>query len=132
MLDDMELLDTVYAACWKNAELTALLGNPTTPKARSERIHREITPMSYATADNVNFISMYFSSATETDNIYAIRGFLTVDYYCKSHGDIKKLKRIVTQILQDMDIFCTSRASIASDVKGVFIYSEKYRPLIWA
>jgi hypothetical protein len=132
MLDDMDLLDEIYAACWKNTELTALLGNPKTAAERSARIHREVTPLSYATADNVNFISMYFNSATETDNIYAIRGFLIVDYYGKSRGDIKRMKKIVTEIMQDKDIFCTSRGSIPSDAKGVYIYSEKYRPLIWA
>ena len=132
MLDDMELLDELYAACWKNAELASLLSNPSTPKERSERIHREITPMSYATAEKVNFISMYFGSATETDNIYVIRGFLIVDYYARSRNDIKKMKSLVSEILQDKDIFRVSAGSIPSETKGVFIYSEKYRPLVWA
>lgn len=132
MIDDMDLLNVLYSKFCKNEELMALLGNPKTPEERNARIHREIMPLDYATSENVNFISMYLSSATETDNQYVTRGFLNIDYFTSSRSDLGKIKRIVTDILQEMDIFCCSMYNAPSITKGVYRYSQKFRPLLWA
>lgn len=132
MLSDRELLNTIYKKLWENQDLSKLLGSPKNAAERNLRIHRGITPLSYATADNVNFISIYLSSATETDNIYVVRAFLNVDYYGRSHSDLMAMSEIVNDILQRMDIFCTSKYDIASDTKGVYRYTQKFRPLIWS
>lgn len=132
MTEDLELLNVLYAKFCKNDELMGLLGNPKTPKERVARIHREITPLEYATEKNVNFISMYLSSATETDNIYVVRAFLNMDYYAASREELARMKRIVTEILRDMDIFCVSTYNVPSDTKGVYRYKQMFRPLIWS
>ena len=132
MNDDLGLLNVLYKKFCQNDELMELLGNPQTPEERVARIHREITPLEYATADNVNFISMYLSSATETDNLYVVRAFLNIDYYAASREELARIKSIVTEILRDMEIFCTSMYNVPSDTKGVYRYTQKFRPLIWS
>ena len=132
MRDDLELLNVLYKKFCQNDELMELLGNPQTPEERVARIHREITPLEYATADNVNFISMYLSSATETDNLYVVRAFLNIDYYAGSREELARMKSIVTEILRGMDIFCTSMYNAPSDTKGVYRYKQMFRPLIWS
>lgn len=132
MRDDLDLLNVLYAKFCQNDELMELLGNPKTPEERVARIHREITPLEYATVDNVNFISMYLSSATETDNLYVVRAFLNIDYFAGSREDLARMKRIVTEILRGMDIFCTSMYNVPSDAKGVYRYKQMFRPLIWS
>lgn len=132
MLSNRELLNEIYKKLWQNEKLVKLLGNPKTPAERTERIKRGITPLTFATADKVNFINIYLSSATETDNIYVDRAFLNVTYYGKTYNDLMDMSEIVHDILQDMDIFCSSMYDVASDVKGVYIYTQKYRPMIWA
>ena len=112
MTGDLELLNVLYAKFCKNDELMGLLGNPKTPKERVARIHREITPLEYATEKNVNFISMYLSSATETDNIYVVRAFLNVDYYAASREQLARMKSIVTEILRDMDMYHVKLANV--------------------
>lgn len=132
MNDDLGLLNVLYKKFCQNDELMELLGNPQTPEERVARIHREITPLEYATADNVNFISMYLSSATETDNLYVVRAFLNIDYFAASREEMAQMKSIVTEILRDMDIFCTSMYNVPSDTKGVYRYKQMFRPLIWS
>ena len=101
MYGDLELLDVLYERLYKNADLVKLLGNPQTPVERNERIRREITPVKFATVDKLNFISMYFSSATETDNIYVVRGFLCVDYFAKSREELCKIQAVAKQIFEE-------------------------------
>ncbi len=132
MYKDLELLDELYARLYENEELTALLDNPVTASERNERIRRELTPLKFATVDNVNFLSMYFSSGTETNNIYVIRGFLHVDYFTKTREDCRSIQSIVNKILEENYLLRVSFANEASYTKGVFGYSEKYRPLIFA
>ena len=132
MRNDLDLLDVLYKKFCQNDELMELLGNPQTTDEKVARIHREITPLEYATVDNVNFISMYLSSATETDNIYVVRAFLNIDYYAGSPSDMARMKSIVTEILRGMDIFCTSMYNVPSDTKGVYRYKQMFRPLIWS
>lgn len=132
MLTNNELLNEIYKKMWQDEGLAALLGNPKTPQEKRSRIIRGVTPLSYATADHVNFINLYLSSATETDNLYVVRAFLNVDYYGRSHADLMKMSQIVSELLQKMDIFCTSMYDIPSDTKGVYRYTQKFRPLVWA
>lgn len=132
MTEDLELLNILYAKFCQNDDLMKLLGNPQTSEERVARIHREITPLEYATEKNVNFISMYLSSATETDNIYVVRAFLNIDYFAASMSELARMKSIVTEILRDMDIFCTSMYNVPSDTKGVYRYTQKFRPMIWS
>ena len=132
MTDDLDLLDDLYKRFLADPELFTLLGSPKSPEERNERVHRELTPMSYATINRVNFISIYLSSATETDNKYVVRGFLNVEFYGKSRTDIKKMKKRVESIMDDLDMTCTSKYNVPSDTKGIHRYTLKYRPLVWA
>ena len=132
MYGDLELLDELYDRLYRNADLVKLLGDPKTPVERNERIRREITPVKLATADKVNFVSMYFSSATETDNVYVARGFLNVDYYAKSREDLRKIQTLVKAVFEDNYLLRVSFQNVESYTKGVFCYTEKYRPLIFA
>ncbi|BAL84684.1 hypothetical protein SELR_pSRC400330 (plasmid) [Selenomonas ruminantium subsp. lactilytica TAM6421] len=132
MLSRRELFGKIYQELWKDADLAKLLGNPKTPQERSERIRMGITPLSYATADKVNFISMYLSSTTETENIYAVRAFLNVDYYGKSYSDLLQMSEIVGRVMERLGILCDSSYDVASNTKGVYIYTQKYRPIIWS
>lgn len=132
MTDDFGLLDEVYSMLCKNRELMALLGSPKTPSERNNKIRREITPLSFVTVENLNFMSIYLSSTTETDNIYVVRAFLNVDYYAKSREELAKIKRLVTETLREKDYFAGSMYSIPSETKGVYSYTQKFRPLIFA
>ena len=132
MYGDLELLDVLYERLYKNADLVKLLGNPQTPVERNERIRREITPVKFATVDKLNFISMYFSSATETDNIYVVRGFLCVDYFAKSREELCKIQAVAKQIFEENYLLRTSFRNEDAYTKGVFWYVERYRPLIFA
>lgn len=132
MTDDMELSDLIYEKLIQNKEFMNLVGNPKTAKERNVRIRREICPMEYATAENVNFISMYLSSATETDNLYVTRGFFNIDFYTKNREDCRKMKTIVMDIMNSMDFHCVSMYNTQADAKGVFKYTQKYRPLLWS
>ena len=132
MYGDLELLDVLYERLYKNADLVKLLGNPQTPVERNERIRREITPVKFATVDKLNFISMYFSSATETDNIYVVRGFLCVDYFAKSREELCKIQAVAKQIFEENYLLRTSFRNEDSYTKGVFWYIEHYRPLVYA
>ena len=132
MYGDLELLDVLYERLYKNADLVKLLGNPQTPVERNERIRREITPVKFATVDKLNFISMYFSSATETDNIYVVRGFLCVDYFAKSREELCKIQAVTKQIFEENYLLRTSFRNEDSYTKGVFWYIEHYRPLVYA
>lgn len=132
MTDDLGLLDDLYHQFCQNTDLMKLLGNPQTPQARNDRIRRELTPLSYATTNNVNFISIYLSSATETENIYVVRAYLHVEYYTKSREDLAKIKRLVTEILRDNGYFATSMYNLPSETKGIYRYIQSFRPLIFA
>lgn len=132
MYDDLELLDELYSELYKDEELIRLLGEPSTPTERNEKIRREITPIKFATADNVNFISMYFGSGTETDNIYVVRGFLHVDYFTKSREDFRSIQSIVRAVFEENYLLRVSFANESTYTKGIFCYSEKYRPLVFA
>lgn len=132
MLSRRELLTRIYQEVWKDKELAKLLGNPKTSKARSEKVRMGITPLSYATAEKVNFISIYLSSCTETENVYAVRAFLNVDYYGKSWSEAMKMSEIVGDIMERMGILCESSYDVASPAKGVYVFTQKYRPIIWS
>lgn len=132
MTDDLGLLDDLYHQFCQNADLMKLLGSPQTPQARNDRIRRELTPLSYATTNNVNFISMYLSSATETENIYVVRAYLHIEYYTKSREDLAKIKRLVTEILRDNGYFAVSMFNLPSETKGIYRYVQSFRPLIFA
>ena len=132
MIDDMDLLDEIYFALKTNDRFCELVGRPKTTQLWEEKIRREICPDDEVSASKLNFISIYLSSATETDNVYVSRGFLNVDYYCKSRIECREMKRIVKSVLEDMGMFCTSMYNTASGIKGVYKYTQKYRPLVWA
>lgn len=132
MYGDLELLDVMYNKLWKAEGLAELLGDPKTPRERNERIRREITPDKLVTVDKVNFLSMYFSAAIETNNIYVVRGFLHVDYYTKNREDLRKIQRIVKREFEKNYLLRTSFCNFESYTKGVVCYEEKYRPLIFA
>lgn len=122
----------IYRDFWKNTELTALLGNPKTPGERAEKIRRSITPLYYETANKLNFLDIYISSTTETDNIYVTRAFFTVDFYCKSITDMNRMIDLVGDILLNRNIMCENQHGIASETKGVYRYRMIFRPLIWS
>ena len=132
MYGDLELLDVLYKQLYRNEELVQLLGNPSTPVERNERIRREITPVKLISIDKVNFISIYFSSATETNNIYVARGFLNVDYYTKSREDLSAIQSIVKRILEENYLLRVSFRDESTYTKGVCCYVERYRPLVFA
>ncbi len=132
MLSRRELFSRIYQEMWKDKELAKMLGNPQTPQGRSERVRMGITPLSYATADKVNFISMSMSSTTETENKHAVRAFLCIDYYGKTFSDALKMSEIVGRIMEELDIMCESSYDVASDTKGVYIFKQNYRPIIWS
>ena len=132
MLSRRELLTRIYQEVWKDKELAKLLGNPKNSKARSEKVRMGITPLSYATADKVNFISMYLSSCTETENVYAVRAFLNIDYYGKSWNDSLKMSEIMGSIMERLGILCESSYDVAPISKGVYVFAQKYRPIIWS
>lgn len=132
MYGDSELLDELYYKLFANADLARLLGDPQSSVERNEKIRREITPVKFATVDKLNFIAMYFSSATETDNIYVVRGFLCVDYFTRSREDFKNIQAVTKQIFEDNYLLRTSFRNEDSFAKGVFWYTERYRPLIYA
>lgn len=132
MYGDLEILDELYQKLWRNEELVGLLGNPKTPVERNERIRREITPVKLITVDKLNFISMYFSSATETDNIYVVRGFLDVEYYTRNREELRKIQSIVNAVFEDNYLLRVSFGNQETYTKGVFCYYERYRPLIFA
>lgn len=130
MLSRRELLSLVYTEMWRNEELAKMLGKPKSPRGRSERIRMGITPLSYATADKVNFISIYISSTVETENIYAARANLNVVYYGKSYNDLLRMSEIVGEIMERQNIMCDSSHDVASTAKGVYIFKQIYRPII--
>ena len=132
MYDDLGLLDKLYSELYKNEELIQLLGNPSSSSERNERIRREITPIKFATADNINFISMYFGSGTETNNIYVIRGFLHVDYFTKNREEFRKIQIIVKAVFEQNYLLRVSFSNEEAYTKGIFCYGEKYRPLVFA
>lgn len=132
MTDDFGIVDEVYGYLKNNKDFMALLGNPKTPMERNEKIRRDITPMSFVTTDKLNFISIYLTSTTETENIYVVRAFLSIDYYAKSREDLAKMKRLVTNILGEHNYIAGSMYNIPSETKGVYSYTQKFRPLIFA
>ena len=132
MYGDIEILDVLYQQLYQQPEIVALLGNPQTPVERNEKIRREITPVKLITVDKLNFISMYFSSATETDNIYVVRGFLNVEYFTKNREDLRKIQAIVNSVFEDNFLLRVSFGNSASYTKGIFAYEERYRPLVFA
>lgn len=132
MLSRRDLFSTIYKRLWKDKELAKLLGSPKDNIGRSERIRMGITPLSYATAEKVNFISMYLSSSIETENIYAVRGLLNIDYYGKTYSDALRMSEIVGRIMEEMDIMCDSAHDVPSDTKGVYIFKQIYRPVMWS
>ena len=132
MLSRRETLALIYKELWKDEELAKLLGNPTTPRGRSERVRMGITPLSYATAERVNFISLYYSSTIETENMYATRGLLNIDYYGRNYTDLLRMTEIVGRILEEHDIMCDTSHDVPSDTKGVFIYKQIYKSVVWA
>lgn len=132
MLSRRELFSNIYQALWKDKELVKMLGNPQTPQGRSERIRMGITPLSFATAEKVNFISMYLSSSIETENIYAVRGLLNIDYYGKTYSDTLRMSEIVGRVMEEMGIMCDSSHDVASNTKGVYIFKQIYRPVMWS
>lgn len=131
MTTDYGYLDMIYTQMCGNAKLMNLLGNPKSATERNEKIHRFITPLEYATKDKLNFLSIYFSSTTETDNDYVVRGYFTVDYYAKSRSDMNKMLEVVREIMGENDIRYQSSHQIASDTKGVYRYRDIFRPLIF-
>lgn len=131
MTDD-ELIDDLYSAMTKDEELMKILGMPKTSKERNLRIRRELTPLSEATSDNVPFLSLYLSSSTETENVYITRAFLNVDFYARNRAEMKKLKSHVRRIFENKSLLSESQYDIASDTKGVYRFTMKFRPLIWA
>lgn len=132
MLSRRETLALIYRELWKDEELAKLLGNPTTAKGRSERIRMGITPLSYATAERVNFISLYYSSTIETENMYAARGLLNIDYYGRNYSDLLRMTEIVGRILEEHDIMCDTSHDVPSTTKGVFIYKQIFKSVVWA
>ncbi|MBR1579754.1 MAG: hypothetical protein IJ668_04575 [Selenomonadaceae bacterium] len=132
MYGDLEILDEMYSRLYKREDLVKLLGSPQTPLERNEKIRREITPVKLVTADKLNFIGMYFSSATETDNVYVARGFLNVDYYAKSREDLRKIQSIVKDVFEENYLLRVSFRNEESYTKGIFCYVERYRPLVYA
>lgn len=132
MTDDMSLADKIYDKLRKNTEFMKLLGKPKTATERNMKIRREICPLDFATADNVNFICIYLSSATETANVFVTRGFLNIDFYAKNREECRKMKNIVMEIMNELDMHCVSMYQEESDTKGVFKYTQKYRPLLWS
>lgn len=144
MTSDDKLLDVLFSKLCKNEELRKELGikaNPTGSKEEmnkfwkkcNDKIHRQITPLDYATSDKLNFISMYYSGSTETDNDYVVRGFLQVDYYAKNRESAVKIKNLVREIFKeyDEDIRYQNGYSIASPTKGIFHYRDTFRPLLF-
>ena len=132
MMTDNELVNSLYKQFCEDKELMKLLGSPKTAKARQEKVRRGITPLSYVTEDKVNFISLHYSSFTQTENIFVIRGFLHVEYFAKSREDLDKIRKIVKEIMLQNDLLCSSSYDVASDVKGVVQYTDKFRPLCFA
>ena len=131
MTSDYGYLDMIYNQMCKNKRLMELLGNPKSAKERNEKIHRTITPLEYATTEKVNFLSIYFSSTTETDNDYVVRGFFMVDYYARNRGDMSEMLRVVREIMADNDIRYQSSHAISSDTKGIYRWRDVYRPLLF-
>lgn len=127
-----EVINTLYKDILKNSDLYKLLGSPKTPEERNERVRRDITPLYYETADKVNFLSIYSTSTTETDNMFFTRAFLNIDFFCKSIADRDKMVKLIGDITLDEDIICTSQHTIASDTKGVYRYRMVFRPLVWS
>ena len=132
MMYDDELIDLLYDKMAKDKELMAVLKNPSSQKGLNLRIRRELTPLSEATAANVPFIAMYLSSSTETDNIYVTRAFLNIDFYASNRSEMKKLKSHVRRVLETENLLTVSQYNQPSETKGVYRYTQKYRPLIWA
>ena len=132
MYGDIEILDVLYQQLYQQPELVTLLGNPKTPIERNEKIRREITPVKLITVDKLNFISLFFSSATETDNIYVVRGFLNVEYFTKNREDLRKIQVIVNSVFEDNFLLRVSFGNSDAYTKGVFCYYERYRPLVFA
>lgn len=132
MTNDFDLLDEVYLNLYKQADLITLLDSPQTPEEKNERIRRELSPLDFVTIDQTNFICLYFSSATETDNIFVSRSFFHVDYFAKSRSDLKKLSAIVNRTMNQLHFLRTSFYHESSFTKGIFRYCEIFRPLIFA
>jgi len=132
MYGDIEILDVLYQQLYQQPDLVTLLGNPKTPVERNEKIRREITPVKLITVDKLNFISLFFSSATETDNIYVVRGFLNVEYFTKNREDLRKIQVIVNSVFEDNFLLRVSFGNSDAYTKGVFCYYERYRPLVFA
>lgn len=125
-------VDDVYIAFLADVELMALLGNPLNATTRNEKLRREICPLDDISTQKLNFISFYFSSATETTNIYVNRGFFNVDFYATDRVAARKMTERVSEVLVNQGFFSSSEYNEASGIKGVFKYTIKYRPLIWA
>lgn len=124
-------LDEVYKELCTSKELMKVLGNPKSAKERNEKIHRLRTPLDYAVAENLNFISIHISSATVTENRYVSRAFLHIDYYAKSRTDAVKMQNIVRVIMNDkFNIESESGYDAGSYTKGIVHFHDTYRPLI--
>lgn len=130
LTNDDELLDELYVKFCKDAELMKLLGNPRDSKKRKEKIRRTITPLDDATCKALNFISMHYSSSTETANSYIVRGFLHIDYYAKDRETAVKIKKCVRKIMTDECYRRSSSYDIASSTKGIFHTRDTFRPLL--
>lgn len=143
MTSDDELLDVLFSKLCENEVLRELLGITANPESADQeendlfwtqcnnKIHRQITPLDYATSDNLNFISMYYSGSTETDNDYVVRGFLQVDYYVSDRDIAVEIKKIVREVLAEYDLRRQNGYEIASSTKGIFHYRDTYRPLLF-
>ena len=133
MTNDELFLDELYKEFVRDKDLMSLLGNPTTATGRNKKIRRGVTPLEYATSDAVNFLSMHFSSSTETDNWYVTRGFLHIDYYVKDRKAGMKIKQAVRRILSKKhQLHRASGRDVGAIAKGVLFYRDTFRPLLRA
>lgn len=130
MTNDFKFLDELYIELCKNKKLMKLLGNPRTAQARNERIRRSQAPLDFISDKNMNFISIHFSSSTETENYYVVRGFLHVDYYAKSREDVIEMANEVREILAKQGHRRSSSYDDGAIAKGVIHYRDTFRPLL--
>lgn len=132
MTDDMDLLDDIQRALMEDEAFAKSMGAETSSETLFKKIRTEIAPDDEVSVDDLNFISMYLSSATETTNDYVSRGFLNVDFYCTDRYAAKEVKKALEDVFSSMGMRSTSAYNEASKIKGVYKYTKKYRPLIWA
>jgi len=128
-----ELQDQIFEWFANDAQLLALLGNPATPEALNNKFRREVCGMDEVEGC-LDFINFYFlPSGGRTGNYKVNRNSLFVDFFCAFRNDAIALSERVNEIIEgnsNEEILMSSEGQLPSGITGVYLYRQKYMPLV--